>query len=291
MTAQAPSVIYVAGYGRSGSTLLDVLLDAQPNVLGAGELTHLFRLAAEGKACSCGHPYLDCPVWGPAVRTTLRPTTAGLSAAAVLTRAVESGRTVAPRHVTRWAGLWQDLLAAAAEAAGATVVVDSSKSTRDTRFRAERLVGAGVPITMVVPVRNAAGVLTSSLAAEQRRRGPVPTTRRAEMLTVARTAYAWTTTMRSAIPAADVVVPFDLLTADAGRVIADLLGRPIGEIRLEGTGGHGVAGNRMRRQGQPIRPRPSPPTSSPGWLPDAAIRALDRVISGPRGASGLSPTG
>lgn len=271
--------------------MLDVLLDAQPGVLGAGEVTHLLRFAATGSACACRQSYLDCPVWGHAIRVTMSPTATGLRAAAALTRAVESGRTVAPRHVTRWAGLWQDLLAAAAEAAGATVVVDSSKSTRDTRFRAERLVGAGVPITMVVPVRDAAGVLTSSLAAEQRRRGAVPSPRRDELLTVARTAYAWTTTMRKAIPAADVVVPFDVLTADTGRVIAGLLGRPIGDIRLEGTGGHGVAGNRMRRQGQPIRPRPSPPTSLPGWLPDAAIRALDRVVSGPRGASGPSPTG
>ena len=32
-------IIYVAGYGRSGSTLLDMMLASHPAVFGAGEMS------------------------------------------------------------------------------------------------------------------------------------------------------------------------------------------------------------------------------------------------------------
>lgn len=36
-------VIYISGYGRSGSTLLDIVLGSQPNHTGCGELCNLFQ--------------------------------------------------------------------------------------------------------------------------------------------------------------------------------------------------------------------------------------------------------
>lgn len=57
-------VIYVAGYGRSGSTLLDIAVGMRPDVFGAGELTALARHAwKNGEYCACGDTVRDCPFW------------------------------------------------------------------------------------------------------------------------------------------------------------------------------------------------------------------------------------
>lgn len=41
------TIIYIAGYGRSGSTLLDMVLSLHPDVVGTGELTNLFYEASQ----------------------------------------------------------------------------------------------------------------------------------------------------------------------------------------------------------------------------------------------------
>lgn len=58
-------VIYIGGYGRSGSTLLERLLTANANVVACGEVArHLQRLKS-AKTCSCGRRMKLCPVWSP----------------------------------------------------------------------------------------------------------------------------------------------------------------------------------------------------------------------------------
>lgn len=58
------TVIAVLGYGRSGSTLLDVLLGQHPNVAGVGELMQLHREGWQlNNYCACGARARDCPFW------------------------------------------------------------------------------------------------------------------------------------------------------------------------------------------------------------------------------------
>jgi hypothetical protein len=58
------SVLYVAGSGRSGSTLLDLLLGSLPGVLSLGEFHRLWHVMWEqNRFCGCGEPLQDCPVW------------------------------------------------------------------------------------------------------------------------------------------------------------------------------------------------------------------------------------
>ena len=60
-------IIYIAGLGHSGSTLLDMSLGTLKNVVGLGELKTL--LEAEDRkrhyqsTCSCGNPAKDCNWW------------------------------------------------------------------------------------------------------------------------------------------------------------------------------------------------------------------------------------
>ena len=57
-------VVYVMGAGRSGSTVLDTILNNHEDVIGVGELVHLF---IEGSAvkenCSCGEARDTCEIW------------------------------------------------------------------------------------------------------------------------------------------------------------------------------------------------------------------------------------
>lgn len=56
-------VWYVAGYGRSGSTVLGTLLQALPKVVHVGELGELPRVVQAGELCSCGRIIGACDHW------------------------------------------------------------------------------------------------------------------------------------------------------------------------------------------------------------------------------------
>lgn len=56
---------YIGGIGRSGSTLLERLLDAMgPETCGIGESVQIWKQGAvKNERCTCGAPFYDCPFW------------------------------------------------------------------------------------------------------------------------------------------------------------------------------------------------------------------------------------
>jgi hypothetical protein len=58
-------VIYIGGYGRSGSTMLERLFTANAEVVACGEVTRHLRRIKSAKICSCGRRMKLCPVWSP----------------------------------------------------------------------------------------------------------------------------------------------------------------------------------------------------------------------------------
>jgi len=57
-------VLYIAGYGRSGSTLLERILSSHPLITGLGEVEYLTRNSKKLEAlCSCGTKLKTCPQW------------------------------------------------------------------------------------------------------------------------------------------------------------------------------------------------------------------------------------
>src|SRR5579859_4585308 len=60
----APIVVYIAGSGRSGSTLLERALGGTPGFTNVGELIDLYRrTAVHGERCGCGQAFAECPFW------------------------------------------------------------------------------------------------------------------------------------------------------------------------------------------------------------------------------------
>jgi hypothetical protein len=59
-----PHVIYLGGFGRSGSTLLERVLGGIPGWVNVGELVDLPRsVYVHRERCGCGEPFLECPFW------------------------------------------------------------------------------------------------------------------------------------------------------------------------------------------------------------------------------------
>ena len=59
-----PLTVYLAGSGRSGSTLLDLLLNNSEYVQSLGEVHRLNMIAKSGQdVCMCGQPIMACPFW------------------------------------------------------------------------------------------------------------------------------------------------------------------------------------------------------------------------------------
>lgn len=65
MTYPAPlKVLYIAGSGRSGSTLLERLVGQAPDTFAAGELRYFWqRGLVDNRLCGCGAAFRDCLVW------------------------------------------------------------------------------------------------------------------------------------------------------------------------------------------------------------------------------------
>ena len=57
-------IIYIMGTGRSGTTILEILLSANNDICSVGELTHIFRDGfGRKKSCACGQPFNQCVFW------------------------------------------------------------------------------------------------------------------------------------------------------------------------------------------------------------------------------------
>jgi hypothetical protein len=134
-------VLYVTGWGRSGSTLLDVLLGQVPGVFSAGEIVFLWsRGIGAGWRCGCGSEVLSCPVWSDVLADAsatppqdLARRMQDLERRLIRTRHLPS--LIAPsirsrgrlRSIAEYAGNLASLYESLARVTGSSVIVDSSK--------------------------------------------------------------------------------------------------------------------------------------------------------------------
>jgi hypothetical protein len=57
-------VQYIGGWGRSGSTMLDLMLGQAPQVFSAGEVREIWQSGlVENRLCGCEQPFRDCSFW------------------------------------------------------------------------------------------------------------------------------------------------------------------------------------------------------------------------------------
>jgi hypothetical protein len=132
-----PRILYIAGYSRSGSTLVDMVLNASARVASTGELTYLHQEATTpGRVCGCGASYGQCARYGSWLAA--RPT-----GEAQVVRAVERrgnlrklvAGMVPSAEAAAYRRYGQSLFGHIAKESGADIIVDSSKSARDAAGR------------------------------------------------------------------------------------------------------------------------------------------------------------
>jgi hypothetical protein len=168
--SEAPiRVGYVVGYGRSGSTVLDIVLGEHPGLLGVGELFNLSaRVWASNEYCSCHARVRDCPFWAAVVhRFTARLGSDALSAYARLQARYErlsvlgrgtGARLAASAGFADYGVYTRELFGSLAAVSGKSLIVDSSKLPG----RALCLTNvAGLDVRLVHLLRDSRGVAWS----------------------------------------------------------------------------------------------------------------------------------
>jgi Sulfotransferase family len=129
-------VLYIAGWGRSGTTILDNVLGSYDSVFTTGELFYLWRRGlVQGRRCGCGHALRACELWGNILDVAYagRPPAHPRQIAQLQRRVVRvrDTRRLARPQLAGEAARYRDeigrIYRAIGEVTGARLIVDSSK--------------------------------------------------------------------------------------------------------------------------------------------------------------------
>lgn len=254
-TETSVKVLYVVGYGHSGSTLLDVVLGNHPEIASHGELVNLSRDGwISNEYCSCGERANDCPFWRDVRRAWLeRASVDGVESYAELQNAFErygswprlllERRRPSPRF-RAYAEHTRALFETLREVSGKPILLDSSK----VPLRAFALaMTPGVDLRLVHLVRDGRGVAVSL------DRKNCPVWRTALLWTRANLASEWV--LRRLDPGKSVRIRYENLIADPKDAL-DKIGK-VARVDLTEVAdalsagdvmeiGHNIAGNRLR---------------------------------------------
>lgn len=141
MTAQNArcKVLYVAGWQRSGSTILSNVLGQLEGCFSAGEIYYLWdHLGKDNVLCGCGTSFRECGLWGDVIQRAFSKTGVDpdrmrqLGVAGLRTRNIPRLAFAKPRRrvlntMAEYAETIDKLYAAIADTTGCDVIVDSSK--------------------------------------------------------------------------------------------------------------------------------------------------------------------
>jgi len=134
-------VLYLAGTGRSGSTVITQLLGEVAGVVPVGELRYVWeRGVRDNQLCGCGQPFRDCDFWSGVMTSAYRGRAVSVAAevrqlSSALDRIRFTPQLLLPNcrsaafrgHLERYDFLAARLYEAILTVSGGNVVVDSSK--------------------------------------------------------------------------------------------------------------------------------------------------------------------
>ncbi|MEO8293300.1 MAG: sulfotransferase [Actinomycetota bacterium] len=271
-----PSVLFIGGYARSGSTIVDRAVGAADGRVSVGEIRFIWRRGFLGdQPCGCGEPFGACGFWREVVATAWGGTR-GLDVEEVIRlqdlvdrwwRIPQVGLRAGARirrDLYAYAGALRLLYAAIRHVSGSQVIVDSSKDA--SHGWVLRGLGSSIDLSVLHLVRDSRAVAYS--LCERRKYDPASgETWGGHGL--GRTIAGWTAT--NALVGALGRVPsvpylrlaYEEFCEDPDRALARvavLLGEPLpsalGHRRIDPGIQHQVAGNPVRFVRGPIEIRP-----------------------------------
>jgi hypothetical protein len=160
------TVIYIAGNGHSGSTLLDMAIGSSPDIFSAGELTFITRDSIFDEYCSCSKLIKECEVWSKTIKIWLEKSPVKLEDYKRLRLKFERNKTTARAFISKlnpsqdfktYCAATLILFEAIQEVTGKSVIVDSSKSPQRIA-----VLNKIVDLKVIHLCRNAKGVLNSA---------------------------------------------------------------------------------------------------------------------------------
>ena len=134
-----PKVLFIGGYARSGSTIVDRAIGATEGCVSAGEIRFIWhRGFAEDQPCGCGEAFGACPfwravadtAWGGMRRVDVHEALRLQDTVDRWWRIPQVGLRSAPgvrRELDAYTGILRPLYEAIGKVSGARVIVDSSK--------------------------------------------------------------------------------------------------------------------------------------------------------------------
>lgn len=140
MSEDKVKVLYIAGFGRSGSTILGNVLGEIEGFFHGGEFNFIWeRNVIENRLCGCGAPFDECEVWGSVLkrafggideadaREMVRLQTSGTRTRHIPLMFSTIGRRILVPRLGKFMSRLQKLYGAVQETTGSQVIVDSSK--------------------------------------------------------------------------------------------------------------------------------------------------------------------
>jgi hypothetical protein len=289
-----PGLLYVLSSGRSGSTLLELLLSTHPDVTTVGELHALGHvLDSAEQRCGCGSPMRACPVWSTvAAGHVVERAPVSVS---LLREAPGVGRVIRARWLTEVLRGWRGPMAvrfadrtveATADVLGAVAVagvaqprwwVDASKDPYRFHLLAT---GSWRPLVALHVVRDPRGFVHAMAGTSLRRTVRMALRWDVQQLLFARVATEVPRPARLRVRYEDLATsPADVLRRLAAALEVDP--SRFAPERLREQRPHAVAGNAMRFDDRPVTLDERWKRSSPWWQ-----RQMVWLLCGPQ-ARGL----
>lgn len=172
-------IVYIAGYGRSGSTLLERLLSSHERIFGTGELADFTDMIQRTNVyCSCGAKITECPVWSEIIdghnpqsrdQVQLKRIQKSFESLASLPKWIFTSRRV---DWKLYKGFTEALLSSIFQQLPKEVdyVIDSSKTARERFFRPLALSRLGsYDVKVIHLVRDGRGCMWSNLRGHNRK--------------------------------------------------------------------------------------------------------------------------
>ena len=254
-------LVYICGYGRSGTTLLDIFLGQDEAVFGAGEVSTLARhVWGNDEYCACGSPVRECPYWSEVVGSWREGEEVdSLARLRDEEEKIEGlfsfSRIFGGASFNHYARRTSKLLGLMSEVSGRPILVDSSKMP-GRGFALSRL--PSVDLHVVHVVRDGRGVAWSLMKPYKR---DVASGLQKEIRPKSwfYTALRWTVVnlatellCRKVGKAKSIRVRYEDFVSDPEGVVGRIIGMANGTSERRAQGdirpGHQVAGNRLRMQ-------------------------------------------
>ena len=242
-------LIYIGGYGRSGSTILALLLAQAEGVVSVGELGALHRALQQKRTCTCGSTLQECVFWGDLI-----PSQKDLQNDPLAKR--DADVRLAIGH--------------AFEQSGAKALIDSTKTSYKNFNRPRLISRAGYDVRFIHLTRNLKSVIRSSRKGRNSaiETGQAP----AERFIATRVFLSWTAAnmfaymYRFVFEERYMAVRYEDLLSNPQKTLeriehatdldlSDL--REIIDRRVPLASGHEINGNRLLRQGSVVFERAS----------------------------------